>query len=488
MIIDQNSYHYPDVKLFIAGEWRNARDAGVIVVRDPATGAGIGTVACATRFDIEQAVVAADTGFSQWCEFGPHERAKVLGKAAELLRERADEIAWLLTREQGKPFTESVTEVYGSADVTDWLAAQGQRTFGRVIPSRKANVMQYTIKLPVGPVATFTPWNFPVSQVAIKLAAALAAGCSVVVKAPEETPASPAALIRVFIDAGVPPNVISLLYGKPDDISVFLISHPNIAAVSFTGSTRVGKHLASLAGQHMKRVTMELGGHAPVLVFADADMDTAIETLVAAKFRNAGQVCASPTRFLVQEEIADVFIERFVGAARALRIGEGLQRDVQMGPLANERRVLALEELLANAIEHGAELRTGGERLGDRGNFFAPTVLINAPETARIMNEEPFGPVAVINRFKTLDDAIYEANRIPYGLASYAFSRSAATIHAVSTRVIAGMTTINHNGLGLPEVPFGGVRDSGYGEEGGADALDSYLISKFVSTAFDSDI
>ncbi|MCI3208039.1 MULTISPECIES: NAD-dependent succinate-semialdehyde dehydrogenase [Pandoraea] len=480
---EDSPQRYPDVKCFIAGDWREGGDREQIAVRDPATGASIGSVASAVRSDLERAVQAGVKGFAQWHETGPQARALILGKAATLLRERVDAIAHLLTWEQGKPLAEAVAEIHDSADVTDWLAEQGRRNFGRVIPPRKSNVMQYTMKLPVGQVAAFTPWNFPVSQVAIKLAAALAAGCSVIVKAPEETPASPAALIQAFLDAGVPDHAINLVYGVPGDISEFLIPHPDIAAVSFTGSTRVGKHLASLAGQHMKRSTMELGGHAPVLIFDDADLALTVQTLATAKFRNAGQVCASPTRFLVQNDTADAFVERFADLAGSIAVGNGLDPQTRMGPLANERRVHALEALVSDALAHGATLRLGGRRLDRPGYFFAPTVLTNVPITARIMNEEPFGPVAIVNRFQTLNDAIAEANRLPYGLASYAFSRSAATIHEVSRRVVAGMTSINHGGLGLPEVPFGGVRDSGYGEEGGPDAIEPYLMSKFVTVA-----
>ncbi|HDR9494652.1 NAD-dependent succinate-semialdehyde dehydrogenase [Burkholderia stabilis] len=480
---EQTIHHYPDVRLFIGGEWRSASDGGRIPVNDPATGDVIGTVACATRADLEQAVNAAERSLEKWRGVSPVERAEILCEAARLLRTRIDEIAWLLTREQGKPLAQAAAEISASADMTQWLAEEGRRTFGRVIPSRSTNVLQYTTKFPVGPVAAFTPWNFPVNQVARKLAAALAAGCSVIVKAPEETPASPAALIQAFVDAGVPAGVVNLVYGVPEEISEFLIPHPAIAKISFTGSTAVGKHLAALAGQYMKRSTMELGGHAPVLIFDDADIDKAVEVLITTKFRNAGQVCASPTRFLLQEGIAEHFIDKFVTAAQSLQIGSGLDPQVQMGPLANERRAPALEALIDDAVGRGAKLLMGGGRLPGRGNFFPPTVLANLPTTARIMNEEPFGPVVLLNRFRTLDEAIKEANRLPYGLASYAYSRSASTIHAVGTRIVAGMTTINHSGLGLPEVPFGGVRDSGYGEEGGPDAVEPYLVNKFVTVA-----
>ncbi|MBB3009884.1 NAD-dependent succinate-semialdehyde dehydrogenase [Cupriavidus alkaliphilus] len=483
MSVSEFEQSYPDVQLLIDGAWRDAADGATIAVVDPATGGTIGSVARATRADLEAAAAAAEKGFRIWRALAPVERAEILRKAATLLRKRTPHIAWLLTREQGKPLAQAAVEIGASADMTDWLAEEAKRTFGRVIPSRSAQVMQLTVKLPVGPVLALTPWNFPVNQVARKLAAALAAGCSVIVKAPEETPASPAALVQAFLDAGVPAGVINLVYGVPAEISETLIPHPVIRKISFTGSTEVGKHLAALAGLHMKRATMELGGHAPVLIFDDADIDRAIDILITTKFRNAGQVCASPTRFLVQDKVADRFFDGFVAAARSLRIGNGLAPDTQIGPLANARRAPALEALVQDAVVHGAELITGGSRLGGAGNFFPPTVLANVPLTARIMNEEPFGPVVLFNRFATLDEAVDEANRLPYGLASYAYTRSTAIAHAVGTRVEAGMTTINHSGLGLPEVPFGGVRDSGYGEEGGPDAVEPYLVNKFITTA-----
>jgi succinate-semialdehyde dehydrogenase/glutarate-semialdehyde dehydrogenase len=313
------------------------------------------------------------------------------------------------------------------------------------------------------------------------LSAALAAGCSIIVKAPEETPASPAELIRAFADAGIPPGVVNLVYGIPAEISAYLIPHPVIQKISFTGSTPVGKQLAALAGQHMKRVTMELGGHGPAIVFNDADIDTAAKSLAAAKFRNAGQVCVSPTRFLVQKEVFERFVDKFVSAASTLKVGNGMDAGTTMGPLANSRRVVAMEELIADALKHGAQLRTGGKRIGSKGNFFEPTVLTNLPLQARAMNEEPFGPLALINSFDTLDEVIAEANRLPYGLAAYAFTSSQKTAHAISARVASGMISINHMGLGLPEVPFGGIKDSGYGSEGGSEAIEAYLNTKFVS-------
>lgn len=472
---------YPNTRLFVAGEWRDAEGGRTIPVVDPATGETIGTVAHASKADLDAALAAVAEGFRTWSATSAFERYRLMRKAAELLRQRAGDIAVTMTREQGKPVAEARMETLAAADIIDWFAEEARRTYGQVIPSRQAGVMQTTVKLPVGPVAAFTPWNFPINQVVRKLSAALAAGCSIIVKAPEETPAAPAALIRAFVDAGVPSGVVNLVYGDPAEISSYLIPHPVIRKISFTGSTPVGKQLAAMAGQHMKRATMELGGHAPVIVTADADVDKAVKVMAGSKFRNAGQVCVSPTRFLVEDGVYDRFLGGFVAAARALKVGNGLDEGVQMGPLANTRRIPALEALISDAVEQGAEVKTGGRRIGNKGNFFEPTVIAGAPRTARIMNEEPFGPVAVVNRIGSLDEAIEEANRLPYGLASYAFTGSAESARRLGLEIDAGMTTINHNGLALPEVPFGGVRDSGYGTEGGSEAIEAYLVTKFVT-------
>ncbi|WEX10498.1 NAD-dependent succinate-semialdehyde dehydrogenase [Chelativorans sp. AA-79] len=477
----QNSY--PDTQLFIDGEWRSGAEGKAIPVSDPATGEVIGQVAHATNPDLDAALAAVDRGFKAWNEISAFERGKLMRKAAQLLRERADGIAGIMTREQGKPLAESKGEVMAAADVIDWFAEEARRTYGQIIPGRVPGVMQMTVKLPVGPVAAFTPWNFPINQIVRKLSAALAAGCSIIVKAPEETPASPAELIRAFADAGVPAGVVNLVYGVPAEISEYLIPHPVIRKISFTGSTPVGKHLAALAGAHMKRATMELGGHAPAIIFEDANLEKAVKVLAGSKFRNAGQVCVSPTRFLVQERVYGDVLDAFTAAAKAIKVGNGVEEGTQMGPLANERRIPALESLIQDALDHGAELKTGGRRIGNKGNFFEPTVLSNVPREARIMNEEPFGPVAVFNPFSTLDEVVEEANRLPFGLASYAFTGSAETAQALGLRIEAGMTTINHNGLALPEVPFGGIKDSGYGTEGGSEAIEAYLVTKFVSQA-----
>lgn len=472
---------YPDTDLLIDGTWRPAAAGRSIPVLDPATARPIGKVAWAGTEDLDAALAAAARGFADWRPISAHERAKVMRQAAVLLRERAEDIAVNMTREQGKPLVQARLETLAGADVIDWFAGEGQRAYGQVIPARQPDVLQITQKVPVGPVAAFTPWNFPINQIVRKVSAALAAGCSIIVKGPEETPASPAAVIRAFVDAGVPAGVVNLVFGVPAEISGYLIPHPVIRKISFTGSTAVGKELAALAGRHMKRMTMELGGHAPVIVAEDADVDLALGLMVPNKHRNAGQICISPTRFLVHEALADAFIDRFTEGARAIRVGNGLDSAVEMGPLANERRIPMLEGLIGDAVARGARLTTGGRRIGNEGWFFEPTVLADVPVAARIMNEEPFGPVAVINRFASLDDAITEANRLPYGLAAFAFTRSSATATRLGNEVEAGMLAINHLGLALPEVPFGGVKESGHGTEGGSEALESYLDTRFVT-------
>ncbi|MBN7805496.1 NAD-dependent succinate-semialdehyde dehydrogenase [Agrobacterium rosae] len=474
-------HSYPDIKLLINGEWRDALSGKTIAVSDPATDEILGQIAHAEKADLDLALDAADKGVKVWRETSAYERSKIMRKAADLLRERKDTIAWLMTREQGKPLAQSAMEVMGAADTIDWFAEEARRTYGQVIPARATGVSQLAIKVPVGPVAAFTPWNFPINQIVRKLSAALAAGCSIIVKAPEETPASPAELIRAFVDAGVPAGVVNLVYGVPSEISEYLIPHPVIRKISFTGSTPIGKHLAALAGKHMKRATMELGGHAPVMIFDDANIEKAVEIMAMSKFRNAGQVCVAPTRFLVQEGVASQFLDGFVKAAEAVKVGNGLEDGITMGPLANERRIPAMEALIQDAVTHGAELKTGGKRIGNKGNFFEPTVLANVPTSAKIMNDEPFGPVAIVNTFKSFDDAISEANRLPFGLASFAFTGSVKTAHELGRQVEAGMLTINHNGLALPEVPFGGIKDSGYGTEGGSEAVGAYLETRFVS-------
>lgn len=474
---------YPDTLLFINGAWRAASGGGTIDVLNPATNERIGCVAHAQIDDLDEALAAADAGFRIWRAVSSFDRYKVLRRGAELLRERVDRIATIITMEQGKPMGEARTETLMSADILDWFAEEARRSYGRVIPARSSGVHQVVLKEPIGPVAAFTPWNFPLSQVVRKVGAALAAGCSVIVKAAEETPATAAELMIALSDAGVPAGVLNLVYGTPAIVSEHLIPSDVIRKVSFTGSVPVGKHLAALAGRHMKRATMELGGHAPAIVFDDVDIEQVSALLAGSKFRNAGQVCVSPTRFLVQERVMDEFVERFVKHAAAIKVGDGLDPQTRMGPLVNERRRQAVEDLLAEAKQRGAHIACGGNRIGNTGNFLEPTVVTGVTGDMRIMNEEPFGPVALLMPFHDLDEAVTEANRLPFGLSAYAFSRSANIVGALSDRVETGMLTVNHLGLALPETPFGGVKDSGYGSEGGTEAMESYFVTKFVTHA-----
>jgi succinate-semialdehyde dehydrogenase/glutarate-semialdehyde dehydrogenase len=474
---------YPDVLLHIDGEWTKSQSGKTLEVMNPATGEVNGVLAHASIPDLDKALEATVRGFAAWRRISAFERSKVMRRAADLLRSRADSIARLMTLEQGKPLAEAKGEIMAGTDVIDWFAEEARRVYGRVIPARAEGVYQLSLREPVGPVAAFTPWNFPINQANRKIAIALAAGCSIIVKGPEETPASCAELVRCYVDAGLPPGVVQLVFGIPSEISEYLIPHPVIRKISFTGSTPVGKQLAALAGLHMKRATMELGGHAPAIVFDDADVEAAVKQLAAAKFRNAGQVCVSPTRFLVQEGVYEQFVDRFTTLAKAVKVGDGMEAGTVMGPLANPRRITAMETLIGDAVQKGAEVRAGGKRIGNKGNFFEPTVLTGVNTEMRVMNEEPFGPLAVIAPFHGMTDVLAEANRLPFGLASYAFTRSTKSAAAISAGVEAGMMTINHIGLALPEVPFGGMKDSGSGSEGGSEAIDSYLNIKFVTQA-----
>ncbi len=473
---------YPHVQLLIDNTWRDARAGETLAVLNPATGERVGSVAHARKADCDDALAATVKGFEVWRKTPAAERARLMREAARLLRERAEGIAHLMTLEQGKPLSEAKAETLFAADIIETFAEEGRRVYGRIVQPRMANTLQQVYKEPVGPVAAFTPWNFPINQVVRKMCGALATGCSIIVKAPEETPASPAELVRAFVDAGIPPGVVGLLYGTPSEISEYLIPHPVIRKITFTGSTPVGKQLAALAGLHMKRVTMELGGHAPVIIAEDADVPRAAKIAAGAKYRNAGQVCISPTRFLVANSVRQQFVDGMVAATKALKVGDGLEKGITMGPLANSRRLGAMQRLVDDAAQRGAEVATGGERIGAGGYFFAPTVLVNVPGDSLVFNEEPFGPIAAVRGFDTLDEMLAEANRLPFGLAGYAFTSSLKTAHTITENLQVGMLWINQPALAWPEMPFGGIKDSGYGSEGGPEALEAYLNTKSVST------
>lgn len=467
--------------LFINGVWSAGSGSRRGDVFNPATGAVIGKVPFAEAADLDAALEAAGRAFPLWAATPAHDRAIILKKAATIARNKAEEIAQAISLEQGKPLSEARMEAAGTGDHIEWYAEEARRTYGRIIPSRAAQVVQSVILEPVGPVAAFSPWNFPVGQLVRKIAGALAAGCTIIAKGPEETPTCIALLVRCFEEAGVPAGVVNLVFGVPAEISAHLIPSPVIRKISFTGSVPVGRHLGALAAQNLKRTTMELGGHAPFIVFDDADLDAVSRLGVGLKFRNAGQVCASPTRFLVQDGVFDGFLEKFASKAAALKLGAGIEDGVQMGPLAHARRLDAMQGFVEDAVAHGAKLATGGARHGNDGWFFQPTVLADVPLIARIMQEEPFGPIAVVNRFVTTADAISEANRLPYGLAAFGFSTRNDRTHALVQGVETGMLSINHFGLAAPETPFGGIKDSGHGSEGGTEGIQAYLTTKFVS-------
>jgi|HubBroStandDraft_1064217.scaffolds.fasta_scaffold25543_2 succinate-semialdehyde dehydrogenase/glutarate-semialdehyde dehydrogenase len=470
-------------QLFINGGWADSLTGATLTVLNPATGESTGTVSRAEHSDLDLALSAAEKGFHAWRRISAFERSKIMRKAAELLRSRVDTIARTLTTEQGKPLAEAKAEILVAGDVIDWFAEEARRAYGRVIPPRTEGVYQLVIKEPVGPVAAFSPWNFPINQAVRKISIALASGCSIILKGPEEAPGPCAELVRAFAESGVVPGAINLVFGVPADISEYLIPHPVIRKISFTGSTAVGKRLAALAGLHMKRSTMELGGHAPVIIFDDADLDVATKMMTAGKYRNAGQVCISPTRFLIQRKVYDSFVDKFITASNNVKVGDGLESGTTMGPLAHEGRLRAVEGFVSDAVENGAEVQTGGARIGSKGYFFAPTILTHASQKSQVMNAEPFGPVSVMIPFSEFDEAVAEANRLPYGLAAYAWTKSAKTANLIGAAIESGMVAINHMGLALPEVPFGGVKDSGYGSEGGLEAMDAYMNNKFISQA-----
>ena len=475
------SVSYPNTELFINGKWRAASSNDWLDVINPATEESVGKVAVAQISDLDEALDAANAAFKLWRKTPPFARYKIMRRAADLLRERADSVAKIMTIEQGKPIAEAKGETMLGADTIDWYAEEGRRTYGRVIPSQLANVNQIIIKEPVGPVAAFSPWNFPINQAVRKISGAVAAGCSIILKGPEDTPASCAELVRAFADAGIPDGVINLVYGVPADISNYLIPHPIIKKISFTGSTAVGKELAALAARHMKLSTVELGGHAPAIVFNDADLAAALDVLTTQKFRNAGQVCVAPTRFLIQDELYEKFVDGYVQLAKKVQLGNGLETSTSMGPLAHDRRLAAVEELVQDAVDLGAKIHCGGQRPKNVGYFYPPTVLTGVPKSARMMNEEPFGPVIPISSFTTVDEVLEEANRLPYGLSAYAYTASSETADRVGREIESGIIGINHHGQPAIETPFGGVQDSGQGKENGSEGLESYMHSKLIS-------
>lgn len=477
-----NERYETTLSLHIDGEWIGVGERQTHDVVDPATGDVLGALPMATAADLDRALEASARGFRIWRAKTADERGAVLKAAAQLLRERADKIATIATLEQGKPFAEAKGELAYTAALIDWYAAEAKRVYGRVL-QRPAGSRSVVVKEPVGPAVAFCPWNFPILNPARKIAPALAAGCSMIVKPPEEAPGSAIEVFRCFVDAGVPNGVLGMVFGVPDTVSRHLIASPIIRKISFTGSVPVGKHLMKLAADGMKRTTMELGGHSPVLIFDDCDFEKTVPMLAAAKFRNAGQVCISPTRFYVQEGIYERFAKEFVEQVEKINLGSGLDAATNMGPLANPRRPDAIEAMVNDATAAGARLATGGERSGGGGFFYRPTVLLDVPLEARIMNDEPFGPVAMMRPFKTLDDAVEQANRLPYGLAAYCFTENGRRQLLLGDAIESGMIGINTIGLSAVDAPFGGVKDSGHGSEDGPEGLDAFLVTKAIHQA-----
>lgn len=469
---------YPKLRFLIGGEWRDGGPGRPVL--NPADESVLGEVPHASRADLEDAVAAAAEGFRVWRSMAPARRAEIVIEAARIFRSRGEAAAVAMTLEQGKPIAQSRAEIARACEIIEWDANEGRRTYGRVIPAAPG-LQQIVVREPVGVVAGFSPWNFPVNSPARKIAGTLSAGCAIILKASEETPAGAVMLAEAFVAAGLPAGVLNLVFGDPSEVSDFLINHDTVRMVTFTGSIPVGKHLAQMAAARMKPALMELGGHSPVIVCNDADPASAGSASAVGKARNAGQVCVSPTRFYVQEAIYDDFVEAFAAKAAAMRVGNGLDPETQLGPVANIRRLEAMERLVANATAKGARLAAGGRRIGNRGYFFPLTVLADVPDTADAMHEEPFGPLALVSPVRTVEEAIEKANSLPFGLAGYAFTRSARNVDLVSRGLEVGNLAINHFTASIAETPFGGVKESGYGREGGIEGLECYTTAKSVS-------
>jgi len=472
---------YAELGLYIGGQWLNGSGRKGEEVINPATEKPLAQLPHANKADLDQALEVAIKGFAVWRATSAYDRCKIIRKAAELMRERHDAISKIMVLEQGKPYPEARAEVLGSCEILEWYAEEGRRSYGRIVPGRAKGVRQLVVQEPVGVVAAFTPWNFPVLTPARKIGGALASGCSLILKASEETPGACVEMVRCFADAGLPAGVLNLVFGVPAEVSEHLLAKDAVRKISFTGSIPVGKHLAGLAAKGMKRTTMELGGHSPVVVFGDADPEKAADTIAAFKYRNAGQVCISPTRFYVQEDVYGRFLKRFSEYANGLKVGDGLEKGITMGPLANSRRIDAMDGFVADAKSRGGKVVTGGKRRGNQGYFYEPTIITDVPDDSKIMTQEPFGPLAPIVTFKTFDEVVARANSLPFGLAAYAFTTSSSTAAAIGDAIQSGMVGVNSVAISTPETPFGGVKESGHGSEGGIEGLGAYFNTKFIS-------
>ncbi len=473
---------YPSLHMIIDGEKVSGGGRRTFDVVNPVTGEALAALPLAEAADLDRALEVADKGFKIWRKSTPQERAAVLQGAARLMVERQEDLARIATMEEGKPLAESRIEVMMNVGLFNFYAGECFRNYGRELTRPEG--MRSTVRHePVGPVAAFAPWNFPLGNPGRKLGAPIAAGCSVILKSAEEAPASALGVLQCLLDAGLPKEVAQAVFGVPDEVSRHLLASPIIRKLSFTGSTVVGKHLAKLAADNMIRTTMELGGHGPVLVFNDADVDKALQTSVFGKYRNCGQVCVSPTRFIVQEDVFEKFRDGFIEGAKAQVVGDGLADGTTMGPMANPRRPEAMERFIANAKDKGAKLGAGGKRIGNQGYFYAPSVLSEVPLDAEIMNEEPFGPVALVNPYRTEEEMIAEANRLPYGLAAYSWTNDVQRQRRLAAQLEAGMVGVNTHMIGGADAPFGGVKWSGHGSEDGMEGVLACMVTKAVHEA-----
>ena len=477
------SFDYPELKLIVAGRRVGKSGRETQPVYNPSTGAVLGELPHASQADLDEALVAAARGFATWKRKSAIERARVLRRTADLMRERREYLAFLISIELGKPIAEARMEVEQAAGMFEWNAEEGRRAYGRHIPSRAENIHQTAIREPVGPIAAFAPWNAPAITPSRKISGATAAGCSVIIKPSEETPATALAVGEMLLEAGLPPDVMSMVFGNPVMISKKLIESSTIRGITFTGSTNVGKQLAGLAVQGMKRMTLELGGHAPVVIFDDVDIDKTAKSAAAAKYRNAGQICTCPTRYYVHESLHDRFVQKFTEYANAIAVGDAFAASTIMGPLASARRIESMERFVDDAQSRGIKVAAGGVRCGDQGYFFRPTLLANIDNECMAANVEPFGPLASTTPYSSFEQVVEMANRLPFGLAAYAMTNDLRKANAFAREVESGNVIVNHWQVSLPETPFGGHKDSGVGAEGSVEGLQAFQNIKFISQA-----
>ena len=475
---------YEKLELLINGKWKMGSENKAEPVYNPATNEVIGDLPHASKKDLDEALESNAEAFKLWKKESPLNRQKIIENACRNLESKFDQVATNLTIEMGKPLAEAKGELAVGLDVLRWYGEEGKRAYGRIVPSRMSNMSQTVIKEPIGPVIAFVAWNFPVMNVVRKIGGALAAGCTITIKPSEETPGTAIAIGRAFMDAGLPPGVLNIVFGVPSEVSEHLCGSKIPRKLSFTGSIPVGKHLQKLAADNMIRCTMELGGHSPLMVFDDTDIDMAAKISVAGKFRNAGQVCVSPTRFLVQDTVKEQFIRAVINETNKIKVGNGLDDGINMGPLIAERRIDIMKDFVNDAVENGANIEMGGNRMNLEGSFFAPTILTNVSDNTKIMNEEPFGPLLPIDTFNSVDEVIDRANRLDFGLASYAFSNDPKIVSFLKSEIQAGLLAVNSTVVSTPETPFGGIKQSGYGSEGGIEGLDAFLVTRFISESY----